>query len=76
MSVTSQFFTLNVDLKLFTRILASCLAPEIPAVVHYDQVGFIITREARDSVPRIIDLMHVYAFCPDNTPINRCGKSI
>lgn len=27
---------LNVDLKLFTRVLASRLAPEVPAVIHYD----------------------------------------
>lgn len=48
-----------MGLKIFTRILASRLAPEIPAVIHYDQVGFVSTREVKDSVKRVLDLLHV-----------------
>lgn len=47
---------LNVDLKLLTRIVASCLAPELSSLIRYDQVGFIPMRESRDSVTR--DLIH------------------
>lgn len=43
---------LNADLKLFAKILGSRVATEISDIVHYDQVGFIRTREAKDSVIR------------------------
>lgn len=50
---------LNVDLKLFTKKLASRLALELPSLIHYDQVGFIPTREVRDGVTRVLDLLHL-----------------
>lgn len=49
---------LNMDLKLFTSVLAFRLEPEFPSVVHYYQVGFVATREVRDSVPRVLDLLY------------------
>lgn len=49
---------LNVDLKLFYKILASHLALKLTTLIHYDQVGFIPTREAKDSVTRVLDLIH------------------
>lgn len=49
---------LSVDLKLFTRVLASRVLQHMPKVIHYDQVGFIATRETRDSVTWVIDIMH------------------
>lgn len=35
------------------------LAPELPSLKHYGQVGFIPTREARDGVTRVLDLIHL-----------------
>lgn len=34
----------NLDLKLFTQILASQLQPLLPQLVHLDQVGFISSK--------------------------------
>lgn len=49
---------LNSDLKLLAKVLAICLAPEMTSLVHYDQVGFIPKKEARDGVIRVLDLIH------------------
>lgn len=54
----SPISLLNVDLKLFKMIQSSTLAPELSSIILYDQVGFIQTREARDSVTRVLDLIH------------------
>lgn len=45
----AHFATQHRPKKLFTKILASRITPELPGVIHYDQVGFISSREARDS---------------------------
>lgn len=49
---------LNVDLKLFAKILARRLAAQLKNIVYYDQVGFMPDREARDGTIRAIDLNH------------------
>lgn len=49
---------LNVDLKLFTKLLASRLQPLLNQLVHLDQVGFIPTREARDNTIKVLNLVH------------------
>lgn len=38
--------------------MASRLAPELASLIHYDQVGFIPSREARDGVIRVLNLIH------------------
>lgn len=43
---------LNLDLKLFTKILAVRLAQHLQQLIHLDQVGFIPSREARDSTTK------------------------
>lgn len=48
---------LNVDLKIFTKILASRLQPFLTQLVNLDQVGFISTREARDSTLEVLNLI-------------------
>lgn len=40
---------LNIDLKLFTKVLASVLLPFIQKLISPEQVGFLIMREARDN---------------------------
>ncbi|XP_075209466.1 UDP-N-acetylglucosamine transporter TMEM241 isoform X1 [Anomaloglossus baeobatrachus] len=40
---------LNIDIKLFSKILADRLAPLLPLSIHTDQVGFVKGREARDN---------------------------
>lgn len=49
---------LNVDLKLFTKILATRLA-HLQKLIDLDQVGFIPTREARDNMTKVLNLLHV-----------------
>lgn len=48
---------INVDLKLFAKILSSRLQPVIPKLIHKDQVGFVPGREARDNTIKVFDLM-------------------
>lgn len=45
---------LNVDLKLFSKIIANHLAPLLPSPVHSDQVGFISDWEARDNTTKTL----------------------
>lgn len=40
---------LNVDLKIFTKVLSMRLMELIPQLVHSDQVGFVPSREACDN---------------------------
>lgn len=47
---------LNVDLKLFTKILATQLAHQLQSIVHLDQVGFIPSREARDNTAKVFSI--------------------
>lgn len=49
---------LNKNLKIFSKILANRLIYFVPKLVHYDQVGFITTREARADTNRALNLFH------------------
>lgn len=49
---------LNVDLKLFTKLLASRLQSQLSQLVHLDQVGFISSREVRDNTINVLNLVH------------------
>lgn len=50
---------LKIDLKLFTKILATRLAQHLQDLVHLDEVGFIPSREARDNTTKVLKLLHV-----------------
>lgn len=50
---------LNLDLKLFKKILANRIQHHLPNLVHLDQVGFVPTREARDNATKVLNLLHV-----------------
>lgn len=47
---------LNVDVKLYGKILTNCLLPLLPRLVSVDQVGFIPGREARDNTTKEINI--------------------
>lgn len=49
---------LNVDLKLFMKVLASHLQSLLPQLVDLDQVGFIPSCEARDNTIQVFNLVH------------------
>lgn len=48
-----------MDLKLFSKIIASRLAQHLHSLIHLDQVGFIPTREARDNTIKVLNLVQV-----------------
>lgn len=50
---------LNVDLKIFTRILATRLQSLLQNVIHPDQVGFMPTKEAKDNTIRALAIIHM-----------------
>ncbi|KAM4770948.1 angiotensinogen [Rhinophrynus dorsalis] len=52
---------LNLDLKLYAKILAERLKMFLPSLVHTDQAGFIPRREARDNTRKLINLVHSVA---------------
>lgn len=47
----------NIDLRLYSKIIANRLTPIIPAHIHLDQVGFIKGREARDNTLKTLTLV-------------------
>lgn len=49
---------LNVDTKLYAKLLANRLSPLLPNLVSLDQVGFVPGREARDNTIRALNLHH------------------
>lgn len=49
---------LNVDLKLYAKILVNRLLPLLPKIITLDQVGFVLAREARDNTLKAINVHH------------------
>lgn len=58
---------LNINLKLFTKILATRLQQHLPHLVHLDQLDFVPSREARDNTVKVLNLLRVA-----NTNHTRC----
>lgn len=49
---------LNLDLKLFTKVLANRLRPLLHLLIGQEQVGFMPGREARDNMTKALNLIH------------------
>lgn len=50
---------LNVNIKIFSKILVNRLLPLFPSTISRDQVGFIPGYESRDNTIKPIDLHHM-----------------
>lgn len=50
---------LNVDLKVYAKLLANRIAQLLPSLVKPDQVGFVEGRQATDATRRILNLIHL-----------------
>lgn len=50
---------LNLDLKIFMKILSTRIQTYLPSLIHLDQVGFVPTREARDNTIKVLNILHV-----------------
>lgn len=60
---------LNIDLKLFTKIIASRLSTHMSSFINSDQVGFIPSSKARDNTIKALHLVHSTA-----SPRTPCRK--
>lgn len=49
----------NVDLNVFTKILAMRLVDHIPGLIHPDQVGFTPGREGRENTQRVVNTIYL-----------------
>lgn len=49
---------LNVDVKLYAKVLANRILPLLHKLISLDQVGFISGREARDNTIKAINIHH------------------
>lgn len=59
---------LNVDIKIFAKIMANRLKHVLPSFIHPDQTGFISGREARDNSIRAIQLIQWACSHKNSTP--------
>uniref|UniRef100_A0A8C5PT47 Reverse transcriptase domain-containing protein n=1 Tax=Leptobrachium leishanense TaxID=445787 RepID=A0A8C5PT47_9ANUR len=48
---------LNVDIKLYAKLLASRIAPLLPKLIHPDQTGFVPGRQTCDNTRRLFDII-------------------
>lgn len=49
---------LNVDLKVFTKSLATRITDHILFLIHPDQVGFTSGREGRENTQKVVSAIH------------------
>uniref|UniRef100_A0A8C5MAY2 Reverse transcriptase domain-containing protein n=1 Tax=Leptobrachium leishanense TaxID=445787 RepID=A0A8C5MAY2_9ANUR len=52
---------LNVDIKIYAKLLANRLAPFLPDLVSDDQVGFILGRQGTDNTIRLLNILDCVA---------------
>lgn len=53
----------NIDIRLYSKLLANGLLPLIPSLIQSEQVGFTPEREARNNILKTITLMDYAQKC-------------
>ncbi|KAM4723043.1 uncharacterized protein WCC33_009249 [Rhinophrynus dorsalis] len=48
----------NLDLKIYAKILAECIKPLLTSLINTDQVGFVPGREARYNTRKLLNIIH------------------
>lgn len=50
---------LNVDVKLYAKMLAHRLRNLLPKLINFNQVGFVLGRQTPDATRRMLNLLHL-----------------